>query len=282
VILTGLPRPEHVSAAMGLDGAKDGILEGLSPGKVWVEHSTTDFNNTARIRTEVEQRGCEAVAAPLTGGMQILKEGKMVALVGSEEAVFERVKPLIALSAPRIVRCGEFGHETVVKILSNMLCAIQDCAMGEAMMIAKKSGVDMKLLFDAIRVSSGNSFCWETEYARVIDETYFPDFTSEMMAKDLELGQNLASKHNVPMLMHGQAAQIYELCMAKYGKDSGSTVPVKLIEDACHTILGDEKTKQSFKDWTYTTELVDGSYKIRHLNYDNPYMEISHTMAKKN
>merc|ERR1719393_819823 len=128
--------------------------------------------------------------------------------------------------------------------------------MGEAMMVAKKSGVDMKLLFDAIRVSSGNSFCWETEYARVIDETYFPDFTSEMMAKDLELGQNLATKHNVPMLIHGQVAQIYELCMAKYGKDSGSTIPVKLIEDACGTTISDPKLKETFKDWTYTTELV--------------------------
>merc|ERR1719393_772163 len=154
--------------------------------------------------------------------------------------------------------------------------------MGEAMMVAKKSGVDMKLLFDAIRVSSGNSFCWETEYARVIDETYFPDFTSEMMAKDLELGQNLATKHNVPMLIHGQVAQIYELCMAKYGKDSGSTIPVKLIEDACHTVLGDAKAKQEFKDWTYTTELVDGSYAIKHINYDNQFDEISLTITKKN
>ncbi len=66
-----------------------------------------------------------------------------------------QVQPLIALSAPRIVRCGDFGHETVVKILTNMLCAVQDCAMGEVMMIAKKSGVDLKLLlgFDVMQPS---------------------------------------------------------------------------------------------------------------------------------
>jgi len=284
VVMTGLPRPEHVSAAMGLpeqadgDVSPDGILAGLQPGAVWIEHSTTDFNNTVRIRAEVEKRGAKAVAAPVTGGMQILKAGKMVALVGAEEDVFEQVKPLISLSAPRIVRCGDFGHETVVKILTNMLCAVQDCAMGEAMMIAKKSGVDMKLLFDAMRISSGNSFCWETEFARVVDGTYFPDFTSEMMAKDIELGQGLARKHSVPMLMHGQVAQIYDMCMAKYGKDSGSTIPVKLIEDMCNTTLGDEKTREAFKDWTYTTELVDGSYTIVHKNYNNPYDAISHKL----
>uniref|UniRef100_A0A7S1WDH5 3-hydroxyisobutyrate dehydrogenase n=1 Tax=Alexandrium catenella TaxID=2925 RepID=A0A7S1WDH5_ALECA len=286
VIMTGLPRPEHVSAAMGLgeDGAAasaDGVLAGLQPGSVWIEHSTTDFNNTVRIREEVEKRGGKAVAAPLTGGMQILKVGKMVALVGAEEETFEQVKHLISLSAPRIVRCGEFGHETVVKILSNMLCAVQDCAMGEAMMIAKKSGVDMKLLFDAIRISSGNSFCWETEFARAFDGTYFPDFTAEMMAKDIELGQGLARKHGVPMLMHGQVAQIYEMCMAKYGRDSGSTIPVRLVEDSCGERLCDEKSRKVFKDWTYTTEIVDGSYTIVHQNYDNPYSKIGHTLPKK-
>jgi len=279
VVMTGLPRPEHVSAAMGIgkDGGvgDSGILAGLQPGAVWIEHSTTDFENTMRIRSEVEKRGASAVAAPVTGGMQILKVGKMVALVGADEATFERVRPLISLSAPRIVRCGEFGHETVVKILTNMLCAVQDCAMGEAMMIAKKSGVDMKLLFDAMRISSGNSFCWETEFARVADGTYTPDFTAEMMAKDVELGQGLARRHGVPMLMHGQVAQIYEMCMARYGKDSGSTIPVKLIEDLCGTPLADEKLKAAFKDWTYTTEIVDGSYTIVHKNIDNPYSSIS-------
>eukprot|EP00440_Ansanella_granifera_P056756 gb/GFBE01061516.1/.p1 GENE.gb/GFBE01061516.1/~~gb/GFBE01061516.1/.p1 ORF type:complete len:368 (+),score=103.44 gb/GFBE01061516.1/:1-1104(+) len=281
VVLTGLPRPEHVSAAMGMDGNPDGILAGLKPGSVWIEHSTTDFENTMKIRDEVEKRGCKAVSAPVTGGMQILKVGKMVALVGSDEETFERVKPLISLSAPRIVRCGEFGHETVVKILTNMLCAVQDCAMGEVMMIAKKSGVDMKLLFDAMRISSGNSFCWETEFARVADGTYFPDFTAEMMAKDIELGQGLARKHGVPMLMHGQVAQIYEMCMAKYGRDSGSTIPVKLIEDHCQTPLADQKLKDTFKDWTYTTEIVDGSYVIVHKNIENPYDEITLTIKQK-
>jgi len=149
------------------------------------------------------------------------------------------------------------------------------------MMVAKKSGVDMKLLFDAMRISSGNSFCWETEFARVIDGSYFPDFTAEMMAKDIELGQDIAKRMGVPMMMHGQVAQIYEMCMAKYGRESGSTIPVKLIEDMCgETLGGDSKTRDAFQDWTYTTELVDGSYTIVHKNYDNPYMPISHKLKE--
>ena len=62
--------------------------------------------------------------APLTGGMQVLREGKMVTLVGAKPEDFEGdIARLVALSAPRIVRCGEFGHATIVKLFSNMLCA---------------------------------------------------------------------------------------------------------------------------------------------------------------
>ena len=75
VVITALPRPEHVTAAMEGEG---GILEGLQKGSTWIEHSTTDFENTIRVKSLVEAKGCFAVEAPLTGGMQILREGKMV------------------------------------------------------------------------------------------------------------------------------------------------------------------------------------------------------------
>merc|ERR1712070_974641 len=127
-----------------------------------------------------------------------------------EDSVLERVSPIIELSCPTMVNCGGFGKATVIKILSNMLCAVNDCAMGEAMMIAKKSGVDMKVLFDAIRISSGNSFCWETEVPLTLQGSYWPDFTAENMVKDLNLGQDLAKKLQVPFMMHGLTTQIYE------------------------------------------------------------------------
>ena len=113
----------------------------------------------------------------------------------------------------------------------------------------------------------------------MMDGSYYPDFTAEMMAKDIELGQGLTKKHGVPMLMHGQVAQIYEMCMARYGKDSGSTIPVRLVEDACQTPLADENLRKVFKDWTYTTEIADGSYVIVHKNIENPHLKISNKIS---
>lgn len=123
-----------------------------------------------------------------------------------------------------------------------------------------------------MRVSSGNSFCWETEFARVVDETYYPDFTAKMMLKDIALGQDIAKRHDVPMLVHGQVAQIYQLAIARYGDDCGSTIPVKVVEDACRTKLTDDTLKATFKDWTYTSEIDNGSYVIHHKNVHNPHL----------
>ena len=262
VIITALPRPEHVSAAFESPG---GLLEGIKPGTVWIEHSTTDFRNTLRVKRLVEAKGCHAVEAPLTGGMQLLRAGKMVSLIGADPAVFEgRIASLIALSAPRLVRCGQFGHATIIKIHSNILCALHDAAMGEALCVAKKAGLDMKLVFDAMRVSAGNSFCWETEVPRVLQGDYYPDFTAEMMAKDISLGLDLAKEYGVPSPVFEHVARIYDEAMEKYGTQAGSTIPVRLNEDASGVRLceGPGNAKDAFKNWTYTAEIRDGSDQI--------------------
>jgi 3-hydroxyisobutyrate dehydrogenase len=222
IVITALPRPEHVTAAFSGD---NGILKGLKPGATWIEHSTTDFENTNKIKELVESKGAKAIEAPLTGGMQILREGKMVTLVGADEAVLNELEDLIALSAPRIVRCGDFGHATIIKIFSNILCAVQDVAVGEALCVAKKAGIDMKTVFDAMRVSSGNSFCWETEVPRMIKGDYYPDFTAKMMHKDISLGLDLGKKFDVHTPTTQYVAQKYEEAMKIYGEESGSSIP---------------------------------------------------------
>ena len=297
VVITALPAPQHVTAAFAGD---DGILAGIRPGATWIEHSTTDFENTDVVRAKVEAAGAHAVEAPVTGGMQILREGKMVTLVGAAPAVLEAPSPissapatiadLISLSAPRIVRCGQFGHATIIKIFSNILCAAHDVAIGETLCTAKKAGLDLQLVFDAMRLSSGNSFCWETEVPRMLKGDFYPDFTAEMMHKDISLGLDLGEKFGVPMPMNQFIADKYEEAMAAYGKGSGSSIPCKLVEDASGCRLIDEGTGSAedtfpgnlisedshngaFKDWSYTTEVLQGSYTVLHTGYDNVFTQ---------
>jgi len=228
--------------------------------------------------------------------MQILRAGKMVTLVGADPEMFERGDPsvadIVALSAPRIVRCGTFGHATIIKIFSNILCAVHDVAIGETLCVAKKAGLDMKLVFDAMRVSSGNSFCWETEVPRMLKGDYYPDFTAEMMHKDIALGDELGRKYGVPLPMNEFIRKAYEAGMEKYGKDSGSSIPCRMVEDGAGCRLNDASEGDAgvevnfagnkilstshggaFEKWSYTTDLCDGSYTVKHVGeYSNPYL----------
>lgn len=290
VVITALPKPEHVTAAFA---GPDGILAGLQKGATWIEHSTTDFENTDIIRADVEAKGAHAVEAPLTGGMQILREGKMVTLVGADPDIFDgAIADLVALSAPRMVRCGTFGHATIIKIFSNILCAAHDVAVGEALCTAKKAGLDLQLVFDAMRLSSGNSFCWETEVPRMLKGDYYPDFTAEMMHKDISLGLDLGEKYGVPMHMNQFIADKYVEAMDKYGTQSGSSIPCRLVEELsnCRLIddalidqadttgfpgntLAPDSHNGAFKEWSYTSEVMAGSYTIVHTGYDNVYLQ---------
>merc|ERR1711957_137103 len=115
---------------------------------------------------------------------------------------------------------------------------------------------------------------------------YFPDFTAEMMHKDITLGLELGQRYGVPQPTYEFIGRKYEEAMEVYGRDSGSAIPCRAIEDAsgCRLIDGEghadmyagnsvnhESHKGSFKDWSYTTEVLEGSYTVVHTGYDNAF-----------
>jgi len=100
------------------------------------------------------------------------------------------------------------------------------------------------------------------------------------MAKDIGLGLELAAKHGVPQPITQHTMDIYQEAIAKYGDECGSTIPVKLLEDAANITLseGPGNASEAFKDWTYTAEITDGSYQVIGLNVDNPYLREPFTL----
>ena len=102
--------------------------------------------------------------------------------------------------------------------------------MGEALCVARKAGMDMKLVFDAMRVSSGNSFMWETEVPLVLRGEYDPNFTAEMMAKDISLGLDLGARYGVPQPFNAAVLARYREAIETFGPGQGSTIPVRLNE----------------------------------------------------
>eukprot|EP00794_Sanderia_malayensis_P020411 gene20411-22424_t len=264
VIVTALPTPASVKKAMESD---NGIFAGIKKDSVWIDHSTTDYQQTLNFAARCKELGVDFLEAPVTGGMALLKQGLMTVLVSGDKRLYEECLPLLKMSGETVLYLGGLGTATITKVISNMLAATHNVAMGEALMLAKKNNIDLKMFFDAIRYSAGNSYVIETEAPLVFNGTFDPEFSLGLHCKDLALGRAIASNSGVPIRLHDLVEEIYNEARVRYGDDAGSSHPPKLLQDDLNVRLQIE----GFEDWTYSINVVDDTIAVRHTtkNEDN-------------
>ena len=234
LVITCLPSPASCSEVM--EGA-GGVLEGLSPGTMWLEMSTTDAQEVVRMGALVEQRGAIALDAPVSGGCHRAATGNIAVFVGGPRAAFERALPALGALGRRILHTGELGSASSIKVVTNYLASVHLVALGEALMAAKRAGMDLATAFEAIRVSSGNSFVHETESQVILSGSYNVNFTMDLVMKDLGLFQSLAEHGEVPTQIAPLVQEIFADGQERYGARAWSTMIVKRLEDACGTDL---------------------------------------------
>src|SRR5262249_45999745 len=141
----------------------DGALSGLRAGGTWIEMGTNEVGEIARLAALAAGRGIAMLEAPVTGGVHRAAAGEITILVGGDEAVHGAHEPAFRAMGGEILYIGPLGHASTVKIITNMLAFVHLVAAGEALMLAKRGGLDLARAYDAIRASSGNSFVHETE-----------------------------------------------------------------------------------------------------------------------
>jgi len=261
IVVSGLPKPPHVLAAAT---GPDGILEGLQHGGIWVDHSTTDSGQNKMFEEEASKKGAHVLEAPITGGLDALRKGQMAVWVAGHADSYKKAKPVLDASYSTVMYTGELGTAMIPKVLSNMLCAVQICAMSECFAIAQRSGMDLDLFWHSIRASAGNSFLWETGGPNVMRGEYHDSFNMDLMCKDIQLCYDMAKAAEVPIAFLGQMQQIYQHCLIQFGPDVGCYGPPKILEQA----LGKEYRAKGFEDWSYDVENVDGALHVRHKNID--------------
>jgi len=155
LLITSLPSPAASCAIMEGEG---GLLQVLDPGSTWIEMSTTDADEVERLGAAAAERGIGVLEAPITGGCHRAKSGDISILVGGDEGLFERFKPVIQIMGGEVLHMGPLGAASVVKVVTNLLAFIHLVGVGEGLMLAAKAGVDLGKAFEGIRASSGNSF----------------------------------------------------------------------------------------------------------------------------
>ena len=230
LVITCLPSPAASAAVME---AEDGLLAGLSQGKIWLEMSTTDEAEVRRLAGLVEAQGAIPLDGPVSGGCHRAATGNISIFVGGARAAFERILPALTVMGRRILHTGPLGSASVLKVVTNYLCSVHLVALGEALTVAKAAGMDLGKAYEAIRISSGNSFVHETESQVILNGSYNINFTMDLVLKDMGLFDGLAQRLEVPLEVSPLVLDIFRDGRARYGDRAWSSMIVKRLEEAC-------------------------------------------------
>ncbi len=228
LIITSLPSPEVSAEVME---SEDGILNGLSEKKIWLEMSTTDENEVKRLGKKVIEKKAIPLDGPVSGGCHRAATGNIAIFVGGERKAFEKILPALTVMGRKILHTGELGTASVLKVITNYLASVHLVALGEAWTVAKKSNLDLTKTYKGIAISSGNSFVHETESQVILNGSYNINFTMDLVLKDTGLFNNLAKKLNAPLEISPQIVEIFKDGQKKYGSRAWSSMIVKRMED---------------------------------------------------
>jgi 3-hydroxyisobutyrate dehydrogenase len=229
-VVTCLPNPAASAAVMEAD---DGVLAGLGAGKLWMEMSTTDEAEVKRLGAKVAARGAMPVDCPVSGGCHRAATGNIAIFAGGERAAFERALPALSAMGRRILHTGGLGSASVLKVVTNYLATANLVTLCEALATSKMAGMDLNTAYEAIRISSGNSFVHETESQVILNGSRDINFTMDLVIKDMSLFEAVAARAGVPLEISPVLLKIFEDGQARYGARAWSPSIIRRLEEAC-------------------------------------------------
>ena len=228
LIITCLPSPEICSEVME---SEEGVINGLSKNKIWLEMSTTDESEVKRLGKLVLDKKAVPLDGPVSGGCHRATTGNIAIFVGGKREIFEKILPVLTTIGKKILHTGEIGTASILKVITNYLASVHLAALGEAWTIAKKSNLDLNKTYKGIAVSSGNSFVHETESQVILNGSYNINFTMDLIEKDMNLFNKLSKKLNTPLEISPFVLDIFKDAQKKYGSRAWSSMVVKRLED---------------------------------------------------
>ena len=228
LIITCLPSPKICAEVMEAD---DGVINGLSENKIWLEMSTTDEAEIKRIGQKIISKKAIPLDGPVSGGCHRAATGNIAIFVGGARKAFDKILPALTVMGRKILHTGDLGSATVLKVITNYLASVHLVALGEAWTVAKKSNLDLAKAYKGIAVSSGNSFVHETESQVILNGSYNINFTMDLVLKDTGLFDDLAKKLGAPLEISPKVVEIFKDGQKKYGSRAWSSMIVKRMED---------------------------------------------------
>ncbi len=188
---------------------RNGALEGLRRGSVYVDSSTVAPALARRIAAACGERGVEFLDAPVTGGTWGAEKGELVFMVGGQSETLERVAPVLGAMGKRWFHLGPHGSGQTVKLAMNMILALQVGALAEALALVTRMGVPAERLIEVMQSSMARSPLLDIKAPMILADNYAPSFPLRLMHKDLGLALELANQLGVPLPATAAAREIY-------------------------------------------------------------------------
>ena len=227
IIITCLPSPAISAAVME---AEDGILAGMQEGMIWAEMSTTDEAEVKRLGAIVQERGGHAVDCPVSGGCHRAATGNIAIFAGCERDVFEAMLPYLTKMG-RVLHTGALGSASVLKVVTNYLATANLVSVSEALATCKAAGMDLNTSFEAIKISSGNSFVHETESQVILNGSRDINFTMDLVLKDIGRFDEVAKRAGLELELSPMLVKMFKDAIAKYGPRELSPNIIKKYEE---------------------------------------------------
>ncbi len=233
IVFTMVFGPEQIDHVVR---GPNGILETIRESQIWIDMTTNSPELSEALISAVTTKGAMAIDAPVTGAVDGARNANMTQFAGGDEATVEKARPVMELMGP-VRYMGSNGCGTITKLASNQLWAIHATAMGEALVMGVKSGVDLSRLWPALSLGASESWCLHHDAPSVFAGHYDPSFSLDLCQKDLNLIVKACDSAQTPSPVTRLVQQQFEKARNTYGGDKGELHVVKLEEDGAGVSL---------------------------------------------
>lgn len=205
-----------------------GIAQGAQSNTIVLCMSTIDPGAVRRLSSTLAESLIRMLDAPVSGGTAKAGSGELSIMVGGDALAFEECGDIFAVLASNVFHIGGPGEGQAMKLINNMLIQVNLIAVCEALVLAAKAGLDLQKVYDVVRVSTGNSFVFETRVPRILAGDFVPGGSVDICYKDQELQTAFAKHLGMPLLMANVSQQVYQMARAAGlgGEDAGAVIKV--------------------------------------------------------
>ena len=238
LVIVMVPDTPDVEAVLFGD---NGVAEGLNPGKIVADMSSISPIATKAFAKRIEERGCQYLDAPVSGGEVGAKAASLTIMVGGPQAAFDRVRPVFELMGKNVTLVGGNGDGQTTKVANQIIVALTIEAVGEALLFASKAGADPAKVRAALMGGFASSRILEVHGERMIKRNFDPGFRIELHQKDLNLALQGARELKISLPNTATCQELFNACAAHGGAAWDHSGMVRALEMLAAAEIGGGK-----------------------------------------